>query len=71
MSVFIIVFYNSRGYFSQEDKRKFGLIVQHQQGREWFAKFIDSQVGHCYDEQTNNIIHNYVIHKGKIITFLN
>ena len=33
-----------RGYFSQEDKAKFGLVVQHQQGREWFSKFIDNQV---------------------------
>ena len=37
-----VIFFS--GYVTQEDKAKFGLLVQHQEGRDWFAKFVDSQV---------------------------
>lgn len=31
---------------SQEDKAKFGLLMQHSEGRNWFGKFIDTQRVH-------------------------
>jgi len=31
------------GYISNEEKAKFGLLMQHPEGREWFGKFIEYQ----------------------------
>lgn len=44
---FVEQIFETEGYFSQEDKAKFGLLVQHQEGRKWFARLIDSQRVKC------------------------
>jgi hypothetical protein len=43
MSSFVNEIFQADGYVTQEDKAKFGLLVQHQEGREWFAKLVDKQ----------------------------
>jgi len=43
MNEFVGHIFEADGYSTQEDKAKFGLLVQHQEGRSWFAKFVDGQ----------------------------
>lgn len=43
MSKFVETVFTADGYIAQEEKAKFGLLVQHPEGREWFGKFIDTQ----------------------------
>ncbi|XP_047141477.1 uncharacterized protein KIAA0513 [Hydra vulgaris] len=42
------------GYICQEDKAKFGILVQHHEGRDWFGRYIDLQrnVSQAVDEFT-------------------
>lgn len=54
MSLFVNEIFQAEGYLTQEDKAKFGLLVQHQEGRLWFAKFVDSK--RVENKETNEYV---------------